>query len=193
MSFGDIDIDTASSFDPTKIFPWKRACLVKDGTLAQHPCGVYPQQIPVDPVTGFAAIPYNEAEELGYMKLDFLHLSVYDLMKSRKEIEDLLKIEPDWTLMQLPSTYPKLFQLGNHGELGLKIKPQNIDELADVLALIRPGKRQLIPLYMKSKEMARQMLWARDDDDGYSFKKAHAYGYALVIWLQLHLIDQGRL
>jgi DNA polymerase III alpha subunit len=192
VSFGDIDIDTASSFDPTKIFPWKRACLVKDGVLAQHPCGVYPQNIPVDPVTGFAAIPYNEAEELGYMKLDFLHLSVYDLLKSRKEIEDLLKIEPDWTLMQLPSTYKKLFQLGNHSELGLKVKPSNIEELADVLALIRPGKRQLIPLYMKSKEMARQMLWARDDD-GYSFKKAHAYGYALVIWLQLHLIDQGRL
>jgi len=47
-------------------------------------------------------------------------------------------------------------------------------------------------LYQKDKEMARKLLWAKGDE-GYSFKKSHALGYAYVVWLQLHLIEQGRL
>lgn len=166
--------------------------MVRDGQLAPHPCGVYPQTIPTDPVTGLAAIPYDAAEDLGYFKIDFLHLNVYQFFSTRAEIEELLAKEPDWTLLQLPSNHAKLFQLANHGELLQKLKPSNILELADVLALIRPGKRNLVPLYQKDKEMARRLLWAKGDE-GYAFKKSHALGYSYVIWLQLHLIEQGRL
>lgn len=187
----DIDIDIPPSFD-RGLFPWARASVVRDGQLTPHPCGMYPQAIPVDPLTGLAAIPYDSAEDLGYFKIDFLHLNVYEHFSKRSEIDELVAKEPDWTLLQLQSNHAKLFQLANHGELLLKLKPQSLLELADVLALIRPGKRQLVPLYQKDKEMARRLLWSKGDE-GYSFKKSHALGYAYVIALQLHLIEQGRL
>lgn len=188
----DVDIDVPPSFQPNDFFNWARASLVRDGELSQHPCGVYPQEIPIDPLTGLAAIPYDAAEELGYFKIDFLHLNVYRYFSSRSEITDLLKKEPDWLLLLVPSNHQKLFQLANHGDLLLKLQPENTEDLADVLALIRPGKRQLLALYQKDKKLARTLLWAKDND-AYSFKKSHALSYALVIQLQLHLIEQGRL
>jgi DNA polymerase III alpha subunit len=153
---------------------------------------VYPQTIPVDPISGLAAIPYDAAEELGFFKLDFLHLNVYQHFKTRVEIDELIDKEPDWTLLQVPSNHPKLFQLANHGELLMKLRPSNIIECSEVMALIRPAKRQLVPLYQKSKEMARPLIW-KADDSGYSFKRSHALSYSYVLVLQLHLIEQSRL
>lgn len=188
----DIDIDCSPNFKPEHLFNWTRAAVIRDGVYTQHPCGVYPQTIPIDPISGLAAMPYDAAEELGYLKIDFLHLNVYQHFKSRAEIDLLIAKEPDWTLLQVPSNHQKLFQISNHSELLLKLKPTSILELADLMALIRPGKRQLVPLYMKSKTMARPLLWSQSDA-GYSFKKSHAVSYAYVLVLQLHLIEQGRL
>lgn len=187
----DIDIDIPSSFDRST-FPWARATVVRDGQMTPHPCGMHPQTIPIDPLTGLSAIPYEDAEDIGFFKIDFLHLGVYSFFTKRSEIDELLQKDPDWSLLQVQSNHSKLFQLANHGELLLKLKPKSLLDLADVLALIRPGKRQLVPLYQKDKEMARKLLWAKGDE-GYSFKKSHALGYAYVVWLQLHLIEQGRL
>jgi len=187
----DVDIDIAPNFNRA-LFPWVRASVVRDDMLTPHPCGMYPQRIPQDPVTRLAAVPYDAAEDLGYLKIDFLHLNVYSHFQTRAEIDELLALEPDWSLLQLPSNHEKLFQLSNHGELLQKLKPTSLLDLADVLALIRPGKKQLVALYLKDKSMARTLLWARDDS-GYSFKKSHALGYAYVILLQLHLIEQNRL
>ena len=189
----DVDIDVPPSFKPATIFPaWVRASILKDEKLMAHPCGVYPQAMAADPVTGLAAIPYEEAEDIGYLKVDFLHLNVYSHFKSRAEIEELLRKDPDWTLLRLPSTHEKLFQLSKHGELLMKLKPKSVLELADVMALIRPGKKQFIGLYEKEREAARRILYAKDET-GYSFKKSHALAYSYVVWLQLHLIEQGRL
>lgn len=186
----DIDIDFPTSYRPSSIFPWTRACLVKNGYLSPHPCGVYPQRIPVDTVTGLAAIPYDPAEKLGYFKIDMLHLGVYDNFKSREEIEALLKVAPDWGLLLVSSEQKKLFQLSNHGDVLNSVKPRSIEELADVLALIRPGKKQLIKLYTTQRDHCRRILYAKDEN-GYSFKKSHAIAYAMVIVLQLHLISTG--
>lgn len=190
----DVDIDTDKTrFDPAKVFPtWPRAMILKDGRMTPHPCGVYPQRIATDPVTGLAAIPYDQAEDFGYLKVDFLNLSVYKHFADRAEIDALLAKEPDWNLLQVPSAQGKIFQLGKHGELLSALKPQSIMELADVMALIRPGKRMFIPLYKKDRASARKVLFAKDET-GYTFKKSHALAYAYVVWLQLHLIEQGRL
>jgi len=189
----DVDIDVEPTFRPERLFPrWPRAAVVKDGKVSPHPVGVYPQEMAVDPFTGLAAIPYEEAEDLGYLKVDFLHLNVYQHFETRAEIEALLKQEPDWTTLQLPSTWPKLFQLAKHGELLTKVKPRSVEELADCMALIRPGKKALLGLYLKERVACRRALYAKDDE-GYSFKKSHALAYALVVVLQLHLIEQGRL
>jgi DNA polymerase III alpha subunit len=71
------------------------------------------------------------------------------------------------------------------------IKPKSVVEVADCMALIRPGKRPLLGLYHKSRDQARRALYAKDDS-GYSFKKSHAMAYAYIVVLQLHLIDQGK-
>ncbi len=190
---GDVDIDVHPNFNPTKYFPkWVRASILKNGRLTPHPCGVYPQAMAKDPVTGLAAVPYDDAEALGYLKVDFLHLNVYQHFTTRQEIEHLLKIEPDWALLQLPSTWPKLFQLSKHGELLASLKPRNLLDLADIMALIRPGKKILIGLYKKEKAACRPLLYA-ENDSGYSFKRSHSFAYSLIVVLQLHLIKQGRL
>jgi len=63
----DVDIDLKTDFDPLDHFKTAtRASMIKQGDLAKHPAGVYFQHIPVDVVTGLSAIPYEEAEELGY-------------------------------------------------------------------------------------------------------------------------------
>lgn len=190
MSF-DVDIDTPPNLDPLSLFPnWVRASIVKNEKLGPHPCGVFPQAIARDPVTGLAAVPYEMAEELGYFKLDFLHLTVYRHFDSRAEIEELLEIEPNWDLLLDERNVEKLFQLSKHGELLKKLQPRSIEELADVLALIRPGKQELLPFYITEREACRVLLYMKDDS-GYSFKKSHSISYALVIVLQLHLIEAG--
>lgn len=189
----DVDIDVAPSFKAEHHFPsWVRASVLRDGKLTAHPVGVYPQAMAKDPVTHLAAIPYDVAEDLGYLKVDLLHVNVYQHFKDRAEIEDLLKKEPDWSYLQVPSTWPKLFQLAKHGELLQKVKPRSVEELADCMALIRPGKKDLLGLYLKEREMCRRALYAQDDE-GYQFKKSHSLAYSLVVVLQLHLIEQGRL
>ena len=190
MFNADVDIDAPTTFNPLKLFPWVKASTVKNEELRPHPCGVYPQKIPVDTVSGLAAVPYEQAEELGYLKLDFLHLQLYDHFTSREEIDALLEIEPDWGLLTIPQEQKKLFQLSKHGDILDAVKPKCIEELADVLALIRPGKKQLVKLYKSQRDATRRILYAKDES-GYSFKRSHAIAYALVIVLQLHLIDSG--
>lgn len=166
------------------------ASMVKNNELVKHPCGYYFQEIPVDDVTSLASIPYEEAEVLGYFKIDFLHLSLLDNFKSKAQVRELLRQEPDWTILQDPSQVPKLFQIHKHGTLLSNIKPSTVQELADCIALIRPGKRHLIDRYKDNKEATRRILYEKDDA-GYYFKRSHAISYALTIVLQLHLISQG--
>jgi len=186
----DIDIDLPGSFNMAKTFPtWVRASLLTENKLTAHPCGYYPQNIPQDPYTKLSAIPYEMAEEIGFQKLDFLHVTVYDHFKSREEIEELVKIEPNWDLLLLPSVSTKLFQLAKHSDMLQSVKPKSILELADVLALIRPGKRNLLNLYLKDRVLGRQLLYSKGKDGSYGFKKAHAVSYAMVVVLQLHLVS----
>lgn len=189
----DVDIDITPEFKPLTLFKnWTRASTLHDGKLEPHNVGVYPQQIAVDPVTGLAAVPFEEAEELGYLKIDFLPLHVYKHFKTRGEIEVLLKKEPDWNLLLVPTQQEKLFQLRKHGDLLTELRPRSIIEVADIMALIRPGKKQFAGLYKKNREAARLILYAKNES-GYSFKKSHSAAYAYVVLLQLHLIKQGKL
>ena len=192
MFTADIDIDLRTDFSPKKLFPWTRASIVKDDELRPHPCGYYPQTVPIDPVTGLCSIPYKEAEQEGFTKIDFLHLGLLDNIESRQEIDAMLAEEPDWGLLQMSNVHSKLFQLAKHGELLKIIKPTCIEELADVLALIRPGKKQYIKLYKTNRESVRKVLWT-PDENGYHFKKSHGIAYAMNIVLQLHLIEAGLL
>ena len=186
----DADIDLRTDFKPDKFFSWARASQVREDKLTPHPCGVHPQSIPVDPVSGLAAIPFKEADECGYAKIDFLHLSLLNFFETRSEIDELIKIEPRWNLLLVPEHQEKLFQLSKHGDILDKVQPKSVDDLADVLALIRPGKIQLLDEYVRDKKKIRPFLFTKDKN-GFQFKKSHSYAYAYVIILQLHLIDAG--
>jgi DNA polymerase III alpha subunit len=189
----DIDIDFQTTFDPRLLMKQAiPASMVKNGELVKHQCGHYFQTIPVDSITNVAAIPYEQAEELGYFKIDFLHLSLLDGFNSKSEIRALLHQEPNWELLTDPDHIVKLFHLHKHGQLLQRVRPTSVQEIADCLALIRPGKRELLDQYLRNKDKVRPILYTKADN-GYSFKRSHAISYALTIVLQLHLIAQGRL
>jgi hypothetical protein len=191
----DIDIDLPTNFDPKKIFTSVRvASMLKGSEFVKHPCGAYFQGIAVDPITGLAAIPHKEAQDLGFFKIDFLHLSVLDDFTTKEQIRKLMKYKPDWTLLNSQEVVEKLFHIKNHFDLVNRVKPTSVQELADIMALIRPGRRQLVDQYMMNKEAVRKkQLYERQAHDEYSFKRSHAIAYAYNVVLQLHLIKKGLL
>lgn len=186
----DIDIDTQSKFNPKDIFPnVTLASMVERGELIKHNVGVYFQNIAKDSETGLAAIPFREAEDEGYFKVDFLHLSALDHFESKDEMRSLLRIEPDWNLLQVPGVVKKLFQIHSHFDTISLIRPKSIEDLADCLAIIRPNKRRLLNEYLKNKEKIKPLLYRRPNDpDRSAFRRSHAIAYATTIVLQLHLV-----
>lgn len=188
----DIDIDLRTDFDPLKYFKDAvRASMVKDSQLTKHPAGAYFQPMPVDKVTGLAAIPYEQAEEMGYFKVDFLHLSLLDCFDNKDQIRTLLKQEPDWSLLEDSDVVEKLFQIHRHYDLISQVKPRSVQELADCIALIRPGKRQFLQAYLKDREKIRPFLYRQGNEDKSAFRVSHSIAYALNIVLQLHLVKGG--
>lgn len=188
----DVDIDLRTNFDPLEHFPEAiRASRVQDGELRPHPAGAYFQRIAKDKISGLAAIPFDEAEEEGYFKIDFLHLSFLDNFESKAEIRALLKREPDWCLLQVPSIVSQLFQLHNHYDVLKEVRPESVQALADCIAIIRPAKRFLLDRYLEDPAGMQKALYAKPRDGRPYFKKPHAISYALTIVLQLHLIGAG--
>ena len=188
----DIDIDLKTSFDPVKVFERAvPAMMTKDGQLQRHPCGAYLQTMPVDPVTGLAAIPFKRASEFGFTKIDFLHLQVLDFFDNKRQIRVLLRKEPNWGLLLRADVVARLFQLNQNIDLVRKIQPKSIIELADCISLIRPGKIHLIDKYLEDRDTVRLLLYRKDERDKYAYKKGHAISYAMIVVLQLHLINAG--
>lgn len=185
----DVDIDFPLSFDPLTVFPQAvRASMVKDGKITKHPAGIYLQSIPVDTWTNLAAIPYEEAEQLGYIKVDFLHLAILQYFTDKEQIHALVKISPDWSMLEKREIVEKLIHIHKHFDIVSKVKPKSVEDLADILALIRPGKRHLLQSYLKNKQKIRKVLYQKTEEDDYSFKKSHSVAYALTIVLNMHLI-----
>jgi DNA polymerase III alpha subunit len=75
--------------------------------------------------------------------------------------------------------------VNGHGSILRQSKPKSIEQLAAVLAMIRPAKRYLI-----GKEWTTVMkeVWTKPENDDYYFKKSHAIAYATAIVVQMNLI-----
>lgn len=185
MTIPDIDIDLQDRSKAIELFPHVRASRNENGRLVPHPVGIYIQNIPVCPLTDLAIYDYKEAEEKGYFKIDFLNLSVYDQVKSNSHLDDLIGKEPDWSLLDHKEIVENLFHISNHFELVYKLKPRSIEDLAILLALIRPAKRYLIG---KDRKYIEDRVWIKESNDEYHFKKSHAFAYAMVIMVQLNLL-----
>lgn len=153
--------------------------------LVRHVVGVYFQDIPQDPLTGLASIPYDEAERRGYFKVDFLNLGVYKGIRDEQHLDQLVQQEPMWEMLEDELIVDQLFHLNGHYDIVSAYKPRNIYQLAMVLALIRPGKRHLQGLQWSIVESD---IWSSTDDEEYTFKKAHAVSYAHVVVVQMNLL-----
>ena len=180
----DIDIDVIDRDSVLTHFRHITASIKKKNEYTKHNSGVYLQPIPYDPVSGLASIEYKEAEERGYFKLDFLNNSLYEGVKDEKHLDELIAKEPLWDLLQHEDVVKNLVHVHNHLNVLKVMKPKSVEELAEVLAVIRPAKRHLLN---ESKEKISSEVWVKPDDGSYYFKKAHAIAYALSIVVQLNL------
>jgi len=182
----DIDIDFA---DRTKILDKiKHVPAVLDGKFKKHNTGVYCTSIPYNPLTGYASIDYEEAEERGYFKIDFLNVNIYAGVKNEEHLIQLMETEPLWDLLQQDDFVNLLFHVNGHGSILRQMKPASIEQLAAVLAMIRPAKRYLIG---KDWTTVMTEVWMKPENDEYFFKKAHAVAYAMAIVVQMNLICEG--
>lgn len=178
----DIDLDFPDRdqiLDIIKHIPARLA----DGR--KHNTGVYVQDIPTNPLTGTASIDYKIAEERGYFKLDFLNVSVYKDIRDEEHLSKLAEQEPIWELLEQEEFTNLLFHLNGHGEILRKLKPRNLEQLAAVLAIIRPSKRYLLN---ESWDVIFDEVWRPPSNNEYYFKKSHSFGYALAIVVQMNLI-----
>ena len=181
----DIDIDFPDRRQILDIIQHVPARL-EDGK--KHNTGVYCHSIPYNPLTDTASIDYKLAEERGYFKIDFLNVSAYNGVRNESHMVELLNTEPLWDLLYEKEVCDQLFHINGYHNLLAELKPTSIVELAMVLAMIRPGKKHLIPICKeKGFQFINDEIWTKTDDS-YFFKKAHAVSYASVIVVQLNLI-----
>jgi DNA polymerase III alpha subunit len=184
----DIDIDFADRTKALVLFDHVVAAIEDNGTYKKHNTGVYCTSIPYNPITGLSTIDYKQAEDRGYFKIDFLNVGVYEGVKNKEHLKKLLETEPLWDLLLEDEFTQNLFHVNGHGSILRQSKPKSIEELAAVLAMIRPAKRYLI-----GKEWSTVMteIWKKPENDEYYFKKAHAVAYAAAIVVQMNLICEN--
>ena len=181
----DVDIDMANRDDLLRLINHTPASICKDSNYNKHNTGVYLQNIPFFPVEGFSTIDHKQAEEDGWFKLDVLNNSIYKDVKDEAHLDRLLATEPMWELFEHKEVVEQLFHISNHYEIIKQHLPTSLEQLAMILAIIRPGKRHLVG---KSWEQIEADVWTKPTDNSYFFKKSHSYGYALAIIVQLNLI-----
>jgi len=179
----DVDIDMANRDDFLKLVNVTPASIEKDGKFTKHNTGVYFQNIPKFPLEGYSTIDHKQAEELGYFKIDVLNNHIYESVDNETHLDKLIKTEPLWELFEHKQIVEKLFHINNHWEIVKQHPPKSIDQLAMILAMIRPGKRYLVG---NTWEVIEKEVWEKTDE--YFFKRSHAIGYALAIIVQLNLI-----
>lgn len=182
----DIDIDFANRDDILKHIKFVAARQETQGQTRRHNSGVYVTDIPVDPINQCAAIEYEEAESRGYFKIDFLNMSVYQLVKDQTHYQKMLDSEPPWSrLWQDPEWAKQLVHVGNYTDLLAVMKPDSIPRMAAFISIIRPGKAHL---QKRPWADVFASVWDGDDSRGYTFKKSHAVSYAALVALHMNLI-----
>jgi hypothetical protein len=185
----DIDIDVP---DRDAVLALIQHTAARQSNGRKHNSGIYVTNIPRDPVTGYSALDYETAEARGYFKIDLLNMSVYSLVRDPAHYEQMLAAEPPWSrLCTDPEWARQLVHIGNYTELLQTMKPDSIPRMAAFISVIRPGKAHL---QNRSWSQVFESVWDSDLSRGYTFKKAHAVGYAALVALHMNLIntpDQG--
>ena len=182
----DIDIDFA---DRNDLLDKLKHRVAKLDNGKKHNTGVYFTEVPHDPATNLSTLDYDTAEQRKYFKIDMLNVNIYKEVKSEQELVELMIQEPDWDMLKDPKVVANLFHLNGHFNIVSKLKPKTIEQLAAVLAIIRPAKRHLMH---KDWVDIMQEIWVRPTDGSYFFKKSHAVAYAQAIVVQMNLIAKDK-
>lgn len=184
----DIDIDFIDREQALKLFKHTAASRNDGGKLVKHNTGVYMHEVPVDPVSSLCNVPYEQAEEQGLFKIDFLNVSIYKGVRNEEHLTELLNTEPLWDLLLQEDFSNLLFHINGHGSILREMQPTSIEQLAAVLAMIRPAKRHLIG---KPWTTVMSEVWTKPETNDYYFKKSHATAYAAAIVVQMNLICES--
>jgi hypothetical protein len=185
----DIDIDLADRSMLLKTIKHIPASIVdQKNELTAHNTGVYVTSTPLDPITGRSSLDYKIAEQRGYIKLDFLNVNVYQLVKNESHLVELMNTAPPWHRLYERDFCQQLMHIGNHYDSLIKMPEavNSIPRLAMFLALIRPAKRHLIGLPWA--EVAKT-VWAPSKDGSYAFKMSHSVSYATLVTVHMNLIN----
>jgi hypothetical protein len=183
----DIDIDFADRNQILQHIKHTPAAMRNVSPIRKHATGIYVTDIPYDTVNNIANIDYVEAENRGYVKLDFLNVHVYDKVRDEMHLVELMR-EPNWKKLQDKDFVEKLVHLSNH-YYSIRKMPEPIDSiprLAMFLAVIRPSKKHLIGLPWKD---VAETVWDKDAD-GYTFKKSHSIAYANLVVVHMNLLEE---
>lgn len=157
-----------------------------DGKIEKHPTGVYFQNIPRDPVTNMSTLDHRIANDYGYFKIDFLNVNMYENVRDESHLVELLEKEPPWDFFEYQEITDRLFHLKGHSHLLQKFKPKSVEDLAVILAIIRPSKAYL---QRESWDKILREVWIKvEGDENYQFKRSHAISYALAIVVNLNLL-----
>jgi hypothetical protein len=186
----DIDIDVADRDNALSVVKHTAAAIIKDGKSIKHNTGAYFTEIPVDPFTGQASLDYQQAQDLGYIKLDILNVGLYQQIQSEQHLQQLMQQEPEWDRLYDPDFCGRLIHIGAHYETLIRMPEavNSIPRLAMFLAVIRPAKRHLIG---RTWREVAETIWDRPADGGYYFKKSHSVGYAHLVAVNMNLLSQA--
>jgi hypothetical protein len=184
----DIDIDFPDRTQILDIIKHIPASIIENNIVKKHNTGIYCQAIPVNPLTKSASIDYKIAEDRGYFKIDFLNVNVYKGVKNEEHLIELMNTEPIWDLLLQQEFVNLLFHLNGHIDVLKITKPRSIEQLAAVLAMIRPAKRHLIGA---SWDQIFNNVWVNPENNEYYWKKSHAFAYSMAIVVQMNLICQN--
>lgn len=181
----DIDLDFTNRDQALELFDHIPAGRIEDGKITKHYTGVYFHAVPVDAKSGACAIPFTEADEAGLFKIDFLNVGIYDGVKDEEHLVALLNKEPEWNLLLQKEFSDLLYHVNGHDDILQAMRPQSIEQLAAVIAMIRPAKRYLVG---KSWSRVFAEVWVKPNTNEYYFKKSHATAYAAAIVVQMNLL-----
>lgn len=183
----DVDIDMANRDDFLNLVKHTPASIKKE-QFTKHNTGVYFQNIPAFPLEGYSSIDHKQAEAEGWFKVDFLNNTIYQKVRDETHLNQLLNTEPLWDLLEHEEVVGQLYHINNYAHVLKAYKPTSIEQLAMILAIIRPAKKHLMG---KPFAEIEKTVWDKPADGEYYFKKAHAIAFATAIVVQLNCICEG--
>lgn len=193
-NIADIDIDMnlktrESLLNELKHIP---ASKITDDIIP-HNIGVYFSDIPIDELSGLAAIDYKRAEEeLGYVKIDFLHNTIYDKFGTPQELDAILDKPIDWSMLKNKEIVEQLPHINSYYDKLQELPAiKNEMELAKFIALIRPGKMRYYDRVKETQDWSSidDVIWQKEEG-GYYYKKSHSIAYALSITVAMKTLDK---